>query len=205
MIREGFTLIELIVVIAIIAILAAIIAPNAFKAIEKAKVSKVVSDLKTLKTAAMSYYGDTGQWPPDVCPNDDPGFMSHDAFLTACCITVPNGDIPAFIALIEDYWDGPYLEGGFPNSTPWGGSYDWEWWPSGAVVWQMPPGCYISARAKWDSTPAVCGFAVGNSGTEVPANAEVRLQQQDFDRHLLPAPATVDDPSGLVILTIANF
>ncbi len=195
--KKSFTLIELIVVIAIIAVLAAIIAPNAFRAIEKAKVSKMMQDMKVLKTAGSAYYADIGLWPPDVCPNDDPGLLQWDAYQTACCGTV----VPANVAqIMQQSWDGPYLES-FPQRTPWAGSYDWELWPLGG--WTLPPGCYVSARPQFDSS--TCAYAPNNSGTEVPVQAEVRLQQQGVDVHLLPAPATVDDPSGLVIFEITQF
>ena len=132
--KRAFTLIELLVVIAIIAILAAIVAPNAFRAIEKAKVAKLISDLKAFKTAALAYYADTGQWPPD-----DPGGWD-----TA-------GEVSFFITGQNQPagWDGPYLERwpdppwhctfnisqGLPQSQgTFHGSYDWDNWGSGATL-----------------------------------------------------------------------
>lgn len=73
--RKGFTLIEIVVVIAIIGILAAVVAPNAFKAVEKAKIVRITADIKGIMAAAQAYYSDVSLWPPDVCPDEDPGFI----------------------------------------------------------------------------------------------------------------------------------
>lgn len=63
--QRGFTLVELLVVIAIIGVLAGIVAPSAYKAVDNAKVAKVVQDLRSIHAAALAYYVDTGQFPPD--------------------------------------------------------------------------------------------------------------------------------------------
>ncbi len=105
--RKGFTLIELIVVIAIIAVLAAIIAPNAFRAIEKAKISATLSDFRSMKTGAMSFYADTGDWPPDGTDGSDALLIDDDGTGS----TIPG-------------WDGPYLEQ-WPDNNRWSGVYLW--------------------------------------------------------------------------------
>jgi len=102
--RRGFTLIELIVVIAIIAILAAIIAPNAFRAIEKAKISRAIGETKTIKTAALSYYADTGAWPPRYRLTDP-----LNPFLN-------NPGVSG--------WNGSYVEKW--NAHPWAGHIGWD-------------------------------------------------------------------------------
>ena len=199
--NKSFTLVELIVVIAIIAILAAIIAPNAFRAIEKAKISRLRQDIKTLKTAAMAYYADVGLWPPDVCPAEDPGFMRWDAYQTRCCGQDYDKLPPNYAQIIQDNWDGPYLEK-FPRYNPWGGSYDWEWWPSGS--WGLPPGCYVSARPKYNSIQFAgsCGYVGDPQDTDIPDPIEVKLQQEGIDEH---HPAGVDVPSNHVIMCITKF
>jgi general secretion pathway protein G len=111
--QRGFTLVELLVVIAIIGILAAIIAPNAFKSVEKAKVAKAEADLKAFKAAALNYYTDTGQWPGDKNPGEDPGFMTNVWSVAG--------------------WNGPYLER-WPAATPFGGQYDWDKWSDRAGI-----------------------------------------------------------------------
>ncbi len=191
---KGFTLVELIVVIAIIAILAAIIAPNAFKAIEKSKIARIQQDMKSMQTAAAAYYSDVGLWPPDVCPNEDPGFVRANAYQNRCCGAVVAG------ADYETNWDGPYLEK-FPYPTPWGGSYDWEWWPAGG--WSQPPGTYVSARPKYNSVQqgAVCGYASPAIGS-CPANYEIKLQQQYLDLYI---PSGINNSDGTIIMKITQF
>jgi prepilin-type N-terminal cleavage/methylation domain-containing protein len=191
--KKSFTLIELIVVIAIIAVLAAIIAINAFKAIEKTKVSKLTADIKVLKTAALAYYSDVGMWPPDVFPSEDPGFVNRDYYKTQPCRLNPPGIDEA----IERGWNGPYLEK-YPAFTPWGGHYDWEYWPVSFAG--LPPGCYVSAKPKWDLS--TCTVAPNPDSTAVPDVTEIKLQQQGIDVH---HPAGVDIPSDNVIVLITNF
>jgi len=110
--RKGFTLIELIVVIAIIAILAAIIAPNAFKAIEKSKTSATIGELQGIKTAALSYFADTGTYPP-ACLGDACGALANGFIVNATSAAATIGG-----------WDGPYLPKWAPTSK-FGGEYNW--------------------------------------------------------------------------------
>ncbi len=199
--HKSFTLIELIVVIAIIAILAAIVAPNAFRAVEKAKISRLTADIKTIKTAAMAYYGDVGLWPPDVCPNEDPGFLKWNAYQVRCCGQNYNYLPPNYPTIIQTYWDGPYVEK-FPIPSPWGGSYDWEYWPGGS--WGLPPGTYVSVRPKYNSIQQglSCGYVGDPQDTDVPDSYEVKLQQMGIDEH---HPAGVNVPSNHVIIGIMKF
>ena len=198
----GFTLIELVVAIAIIAILAAVITPNAFKTIEKAKIARVTADIKNIKTAATSYYSDVGLWPPDVCPQEDPGFIDPDNYQTRCCGSRYDLQPPNYQTIISTNWDGPYLEK-FPFPTPWGGSYDWEWWPD--VEWLQPPGVYVSVRPRYNSVQQglACGYVEPQSATDVPAAYHVKLQQQGIDEY---HPLGVNDPNdGHVIIKIMQF
>jgi len=145
---QGFTLIEMIVVIAVIAVLAAIITPNAFKAIEKAKVTRLIGDLNAFRSATLTYYADMGFWPPDVCPDDDPGFTKPDPF------NVRSGGAPGCLGLyrlpsnwqtiVDSNWNGPYLDK-WPLLNPWAGSYDFENWMTPLAL-PDPPGIYMTAR-----------------------------------------------------------
>lgn len=146
--KRGFTLIELIVVIAIIAILAAIVAPNAFRAIEKAKISHLIGDLQAFRTATLNYYADIGFWPPDVCPNDDPGFVKATPYNvitggSPSCLG-PYGLPSNWQTIVNSNWDGPYLEK-WPLLNSWGGSYDFENWNTDLAL-PDPKGIYITAR-----------------------------------------------------------
>lgn len=127
--QRGFTLVELLVVIAIIGVLAGIVSPSAFKAVDKAKVAKVVQDLRSIRAAALAYYADTGQFPPDddiYVHNNVPGRRRGWDFLTN----------KAGVA----GWNGPYLEN-WPLNPFWKSSagaseegYQWEGTgPTGAM------------------------------------------------------------------------
>jgi len=152
--KKSFTLIELIVAIAIIAILAAIIAPNAFKAIEKAKISKALAQVDAVKTAGLSYYADTGQWPP-----------WYDSFNPGRIINpfMENPD-PANITS----WDGPYVESYSPH--PWGGHISWAC-NDNVATWENQSGCWVTFN---DDRPNTSNS--DNQG-KVPENAMLRLDE----------------------------
>lgn len=98
--EKGFTLVELLTVIAIIAILGAVVAPNLFRAVDRSKVSAAVADSRAIKGAAVAYYSDTGEWPPDIDDGSDPGFVGSEV----------------------QGWNGPYLDS-WPAKNPWNGKY----------------------------------------------------------------------------------
>lgn len=104
---KGFTLVELVVVIVLIAILAAIVTPQIFKVTAKARVSKAVAEYNTIKKALIAFYGDLGGFPPDVGSDTDPGLGYNKGGWAN--------------------WNGPYIDR-WPDQTPWGGSYDYEYW-----------------------------------------------------------------------------
>jgi prepilin-type N-terminal cleavage/methylation domain-containing protein len=196
--KQGFTLIEVIIAIAIIAILASVVAPKAFKAIEKAKVTRVSADMRSVKAAATSYYSDVGLWPPDVCPQEDPGFIDPDNYQNRCCGQNYNYLPANYQTVISTNWDGPYLEK-FPFPTPWGGSYDWEYWPGGG--WSQPPGVYVSVRPRYISFPqgTGCAYAAPQSATDVPADFEIKLQQQGIDEYHQNGVNATDNPTTVIV------
>ncbi len=203
----GFTLVELIVVIAIIAILSAVIAPNAYRAVEKAKITRVMADLKSIQTAALAYYSDTSLWPPDVCPDEDPGFMNRAAYLNSCCPSTAWGapwtyPLAQQAASINASWNGPYLEKRIP-ATPWGGSYDWEYWPFGA--WLQPAGTYVSVRPFYGTTQkgGTCGCPPSSlDATSVPDRFQIKLQQEGIDLYY---PNGINSADDQVITQIMRF
>lgn len=61
--RQGFTLVELLIVVSIVAILAAIAVPNFLEAQTRAKTVRVLSDMRTMQVAIESYAVDQGVPP----------------------------------------------------------------------------------------------------------------------------------------------
>jgi general secretion pathway protein G len=64
-IREGFTIIELMVVITIIGILASLVAPRFMGHLESAKVKTTKAQLEMLSTALDSFNLDVGRYPTE--------------------------------------------------------------------------------------------------------------------------------------------
>ena len=64
--KQGFTLIELVIVIAILGILAGIAIPRFLDAQASAKGAKIVADLRTIDSAAMVYQAKTGSLPTSI-------------------------------------------------------------------------------------------------------------------------------------------
>lgn len=62
--KNGFTLIELVVVAAVLGLLALLAAPPAFSAIERGRVGRVVADLRTVEMALEAYRTDHRRYPP---------------------------------------------------------------------------------------------------------------------------------------------
>ena len=64
--KNGYTLIELLVTLAVLALLAALAAPSVLGAIERGRVGRVVADLRTAEVALEAYRTDHGHYPPVV-------------------------------------------------------------------------------------------------------------------------------------------
>jgi prepilin-type N-terminal cleavage/methylation domain-containing protein/prepilin-type processing-associated H-X9-DG protein len=65
-VREGFTLIEILVVIVIIALLAAIVTPVISNSLQKARTTKTLSNLKQIGYTLSQYQLENQKWPPVV-------------------------------------------------------------------------------------------------------------------------------------------
>lgn len=62
--KNGFSLIEMLVVVAALAFLAALAAPPVLLSVERARVARVVADLQTVEVALEAYRTDRGSYPP---------------------------------------------------------------------------------------------------------------------------------------------
>jgi general secretion pathway protein G len=64
--KNGFTLIELMVVMAVVALLVALVAPNYFATLEKGKEQALRQTLATVRDAIDQYAADHGRYPDSV-------------------------------------------------------------------------------------------------------------------------------------------
>lgn len=106
-IREGFTLIEIMIAVAIVGLMLAIIGPAVYRRFAGATESAARSQMASLKTAIGTYYIDTIRYP-DRLSN---------------LIIKP----PAVAAK----WRGPYLEADEVPDDPWGNPYQYKKTPPG--------------------------------------------------------------------------
>lgn len=164
----GFTLVELLVVIAIIGLLASVALVALNGARTKAKVAVAATNQRQLQKALEIYYNDMGFYPPDVGRGTDPGFakpLASNPDTSQDCNIRP-GDCPVcaapqcpsdWIAQVQAKWRGPYIAS-YPNTTPWGGKYDYNYWPAGAdryidqntgILCHVPPGIYVGIQGDY--------------------------------------------------------
>ncbi|MDR3642364.1 MAG: prepilin-type N-terminal cleavage/methylation domain-containing protein [Candidatus Doudnabacteria bacterium] len=166
--NSGFTLIELLVVISIIGLLASVVLVTVSNARESAKRATAVENIKQLQIALEIYATDMGFYPPDVSRGWDPGIaqaLPYDTTgsgndcatnLASCicnnyltCTGSSPDNIPAnWINIVQTNWCGPYTIK-WPIFTPWGGVYDYNYWPvttdrNGCMV---PPGIYLGIES----------------------------------------------------------
>ena len=177
---RGFTIIELIVVIAIIAILAGIVIFNIGGILENAKVSAAGSVQRQMTEAVQLYYNDMGFYPPDVNRGCDPGLVKSmpwnpDTLPTDTpypCDPDPACDhCPAnWEQIVQQNWAGPYLSQ-WPETTPWGGKYDYNYWdtPQDRGCGSVPFGIYMGVEGDY------------TGGGLIPQSAETKMAQYGFD------------------------
>lgn len=97
-IKNGFSLIELLVVISIIGVLTAVLMMNLVGARERARDSQKIQDLNNLKSALRMYYNDNQSYPP-VQGQGGRGFILGSGFTgyvaglgdTSFTYSQPNG------------------------------------------------------------------------------------------------------------------
>jgi len=64
--RNGFTLVELLLVLLMVALLASLAMPVATKSVDQAKESALKEDLQVMRKAIDDYYANTGQYPENL-------------------------------------------------------------------------------------------------------------------------------------------
>ncbi len=177
--KKGFTLIELLVVIAIIGTLSAVVLVVLNKARGKAYVASTATTQRELQKAIELYYSDMGFYPPDVGRGWDPGLFKplpynldngKDCNINGADCPVCSNCSSDWIASVQNNWNGPYV-GLWPTNTPWGGEYDFNYWPTinyryGCII---PAGIYLGAQGDY-----------GNSHT-IPVEAEQELLNKGLD------------------------
>ncbi|GMR19177.1 MAG: hypothetical protein BMS9Abin34_307 [Patescibacteria group bacterium] len=170
----GFTLIEVLVVVAILAILSALVLVAVSGQFEKTKIVGATSDAATLKIATQLYFKDMGFYPPDTWRGADPGFtQSLPYYPDGYSESVPYDDsyLPSnWQDIVAQNWQGPYL-GEWPDKTPWGGEYDYNYWKSGGSRYgcEVPPGIYAGIQGDYS-----------NNNT-IPQSAEQELVNLNYD------------------------
>ncbi|MCX6721366.1 MAG: prepilin-type N-terminal cleavage/methylation domain-containing protein [Candidatus Staskawiczbacteria bacterium] len=213
----GFTIIELVVVIAIVSILAGILIPNFNNILESARVSTAGSVQRAMTKAVQMYYLDMGFYPPDVVRGWDPGLVSpcttlscsnpdgsaHGSYSSpiVTCTDCPSG----WETIVATSWHGPYLAQ-WPLKTPWGGLYDYNYWPAGAS--RPPcvnnPGVYAGVEGDYDGNhnmPPTAEDKMRAYGFDVPCpnNGEAQMLLQILPCHLNSDCTSGNCTNGLCI------
>ena len=129
-VRNGYTIVEVMIVVAIIGILAGIAIPRAVSIHRRMKIKRAESDLRIIAAACINLADDTGMWPncPE-CPTPGQRYYRMTACGTlnneATDLTLPAVGLVACGAIYSNYtWQGPYLDDtGMLLADPWGTPY----------------------------------------------------------------------------------
>lgn len=171
--EKGFTLIELLVVIGIIGLIASITLVSLRDSREKGKAANAGGTARNLRLATELYYADMGFYPPDVNRGWDPGFTHRlpynpdtDQTTTPACPHCPAN----WTTILNQKWNGPYISF-WPQSTLWGGKYDFNYWDVGTNRYGciVAPGIYIGIQGDYSNQHTI------------PAYAEQLMIDQQYD------------------------
>ena len=177
----GFTMIELLVVITIL-VAATLIGFQAVPyAIDKGKIGEAIANAKLISEAADLYSTDMGFYPPDVDRGCDPGFLEKlphtvESPSWACNTKtyIPDYHPSDWQSRLDEFWLGPYIRD-WNKLTPWGGKYDYNYWPDGAVRYGecIAPGVYIGVQRDY------------SNNNPIPSHAEQRMLDDGVDKDLV--------------------
>ncbi len=171
--QHGYTLIEVMFVVVIITIVTGLSFVTLTSIREQSYITKAGKLQNELKVAAEIYRKDMGFYPPDVNRGWDPGFSSSEP-------TNPDGQGSAgtdcshcpedWEDIIADQWKGPYIKQ-WPNLTPWGGKYDYNYWGEDVDRYGcfIEAGVYIGVQGDYDNN------------NQILESSEVRMLEQGLD------------------------
>ncbi len=114
-VRDGFSLIELMIVIAIIGLLMAVTGPALMNYLERAKKSNTQSTLRVLKGAMTTYYADIGNYPERL----------RDL------VKVPQDQE------LANKWGGPYVESKTEPRDGWGNKFRYQRTPGAQNAYEL--------------------------------------------------------------------
>ncbi|NCP65646.1 MAG: type II secretion system major pseudopilin GspG [Paraglaciecola sp.] len=100
-VKNGFTMIELLVVLVILGLLAGLVGPQFFGKVDSSKVRTAETQVKMLKMALQTYRLDIGSYPAAL------------------------NDLRTAPASAKGRWDGPYLDETLPLD-PWNHDYQYR-------------------------------------------------------------------------------
>jgi prepilin-type N-terminal cleavage/methylation domain-containing protein len=177
--KKGFTLIEILLVLLVTLATSVLVIRSMRNAIDKGKIGEAVAYAKLISEASDLYRTDMGFYPPDVNRGCDPGFdqplptedPTPGAWDCAEQLFIPQHHPANWQDEIDELWLGPYIKQ-WERETPWGGKYDFNFWPNGAVRSGecVAAGIYIGIQGDYS-----------NNNT-LPTHVEQRMLDDGVDR-----------------------
>ena len=136
-VREGFTLMEVMIAIAIVAIIAAVIGPGLFRYLETAKKSNAKSTIRVFEGAITLYQAQVRQFPTNLRDLVKPPREEQ----------------------LRKRWEGPYIQQKEIPSDPWGNKYQYRITPQGENPYEL-----YSYGPKGKGAPKIEWLSVWDEG-----------------------------------------
>lgn len=136
--RQGFTLVELLIVLAILVLLASLVGPRLLGSKQKADINAVKAQIGMFQSALERYSLDMNKFPSTeeglvalvTKPGADGGSASGDSSSTESANSDGSGDSASGSTEAGGSWDGPYLKSENVPLDPWGKAYGYEFPPT---------------------------------------------------------------------------